>query len=102
MAITTRQRLLLETNALRDKAEALLKGLEDAKRITERELARFNRVDAMECVRGRSSLDQGIVSTRRMIETLNQSLANTEQRFDDDDLALLDEIERVDEPNAVV
>lgn len=92
MAITQRQLIMLETNALRDKAEALLKGLIDAKTVTERELARLNRPDVMRLVTGRSSIEDGIASTRRMIETLNRSLAQAKRDLDDEDIALLDEL----------
>lgn len=88
-----RQMILLETNALRDKAEALLKGLIDAKTVTERELARLNRPDALRVVTGRSSIEEGIESTRRMIETLNRSLAQARRDLDDEDLALLEELD---------
>lgn len=92
MAITQRQLIMLETNALRDKAEALLKGLMDAKTVTERELARLNRPDVMRMITGRSSIEDGIASTRRMIETLNKSLAQAKRDLDDEDIALLDEL----------
>ncbi len=94
--LTERQRILLETNALRDKAEALLKGLLEAKRVTERELAKFNRPDAMRMVTGRTSIDDGIASTRRMIETLNRSLAQAKRDLDDEDIALLDDLDAED------
>ena len=92
MAMTERQRIMLETNALRDKAEALLRGLLDAKAVTEREMARLKRPDPMQLVTGRSSIDDGIASTRRMIETLNRSLAQARRDLDDDDIAMLDEL----------
>lgn len=87
---------MLETNALRDKAEALLRGLIDAKAVTEREMARFNREDAMAKVTGRSAIEDGIASTKRMIESLNRSLAQSRRDLNDDDIALLDELD--DEP----
>ncbi len=82
--MTKRQRIMLETNAARDRAEALLKGLLDAKSVTERELARFNREDPMQMVKGRSAIDDAIASTRRMIETLNRSLEDARREVDDD------------------
>ena len=91
--MTERQRIMLETNALRDKAEALLKGLVDAKSVTEREMARLNRSDPMRLVTGKTSIDDGISSIKRMIETLNRSLAQARRDLDDDDIALLDELD---------
>lgn len=91
--LTKRQQIVLETNALRDKAEALLKGLIDAKSVTERELARLNRNDPIRLVTGRSSIEDGIESTRRMIEQLNRSLAQARRDLDDADMALLDELD---------
>jgi len=92
MPLSERQRNVLRANALRDKAEALLQGLLDAKRVTERELERLNRPDSMRIVKGCSSIEEGIRSTRRMIETLNRSLAEARRELEDEDLAILDEV----------
>jgi len=85
--ITQRRRVLLETNAARDKAEALLQNLMDAKRITERELSRFSREDPKRSVTGRSAIDDAIASTRRMIETLNRSLHEAERELAEEEAA---------------
>ncbi|MEC9374701.1 MAG: hypothetical protein VYC34_12690 [Planctomycetota bacterium] len=84
MPITERQRIVLETNAARDKAEALLRGLLDAKAVTERELSRLRREDPMRQVRGRSAIDNAISSTKRMIDTLNRSLEDAAHAIDED------------------
>ncbi len=99
MPLSERQRNVLRANALRDKAEALLQGLLDAKRVTEREMDRLNRSDSMRIVKGSSSIEEGIRSTRRMIETLNSSLADARRELEDEDLAILDELERHDAPS---
>lgn len=89
--ITQRQRLVLETNAARDKAEALLQNLLDAKRVTERELSRYQREDPMRTVTGRTAIDDAIASTRRMIETLNRSLREAERELAEEEAAGLHE-----------
>lgn len=68
------QRVVLETTATRDRAEALLEGLLRAKEETERERDRLNRVDQMKELTGKSSIDNAIASTRRMIDTLNRTI----------------------------
>lgn len=74
MALTEKQRVVLETNAARDRAEALLRGLMDAKAESEKQMAAFKRPDAYKAVTGKSSIDNAIASTRRLIETLNREL----------------------------
>ena len=75
------QRLVLETTATRDRAEALLEGLLRAKDETERERERLNRVDPMKELTGRSSIDNAIDSTRRMIDTLNRTIRNARREL---------------------
>lgn len=71
-----RERLLAETARRRRQAEALLRSLTAAKSECERQLARFQRADAMQTVTGRSALDAAIAQTRRMIESLDRALAS--------------------------
>ncbi|MHC4975254.1 MAG: hypothetical protein ACYTF7_01460 [Planctomycetota bacterium] len=75
------QQALLQTTATRDRAEALLEGLMRAKDEVERERARQNRVDLMQQVVGRTSIDNAIASTRRMIDTLNRILRETRREL---------------------
>ena len=89
MALTEKQRILLETNAAREKAEALLHGLMDAKRQTETQLASLKRADAYKTVTGRSAIDNAIVSTKRLVESLNRAVAQA-RRESDEDLDLSD------------
>ena len=77
------QRVMLETTATRDRAEALLEGLLRAKDETERERERLNRVDHMKELTGQSSIETAITSTRRMIETLNRSIRDARRELDE-------------------
>ncbi|MFG0256449.1 MAG: hypothetical protein ACF8GE_00935 [Phycisphaerales bacterium JB043] len=72
-------RTLLQTTATRDRAEALLEGLLRARDEIQLERERQSRVDLLEQVTGRTSLDDAIASTRRMIDTLNRVLRETRQ-----------------------
>ncbi len=73
--LTAEQRLVLETNARRDRAEAVLQSLLNAKAECEKQLARFRRPDMMKSVTGKSALDSAIASTQRMVESLNRTLS---------------------------
>lgn len=81
MTATEQQRFVVKTVAARDRAEALLSGLIDAKQVTERELSRLRREDPMRLVKGRSAIDDAIASTRRMIDTLERSLREAEREM---------------------
>lgn len=96
--ITPRQSILLETSAARDQAEVLLKGLLAAKSHSERRLTELRQSDPMKSVTGRSSIDNAISSTRRMIEALDRSLLHLRQELSEEDLTLLEESERSVEP----
>ncbi len=89
--MTERQRILIETAAARDKAEAMLRTLLDAKEQSEQNLAQARQPDVMKEVTGRSSMDNAIASTQRMIDSLNRALDQIKRHLSDDDLALLDE-----------
>ena len=56
MADEDLQRVVLETTATRDRAEALLEGLIRAKEETERERERLNRRDQIKELTGQSSI----------------------------------------------
>lgn len=68
---------LLETKLTRDRAEALLRTLMECKSQSERNLAELRQPDAFKTVTGRSSLDNAIASTQRMIESLDRVIAQT-------------------------
>lgn len=89
MALTEKQRIVLETTAARDKAEVLLRGLLDAKAASEENLQHLRQPDAMKLVTGRSAMDNAITSTRRMIDSLNRALHDLQRDLSDEDLAAL-------------
>ncbi len=74
MVLSEQQRIVLETNAARDRAEALLQRLLEAKSECEREMSDLRRTDVYKTVTGRSAIENAIASTRRMIDTLNHAL----------------------------
>lgn len=94
--MTDRQMILLETNAARDKAEALLRGLMQAKEEAERRLAEHDQRDPIAVVTGRSSLEKAIDATRKMIVTLNRRMAEARRDLHDADMAILDELADAD------
>lgn len=88
--MTDRHQVLIETAAAREKAEALLRGLQEARARSERHLREIGQTDAMKAVTGRSSIENAIASTQRMIDTLNRSLVQLKQGLTDEDLALIE------------
>lgn len=91
LAITERQRILLETTTVRDRAEALLKGLIETKATVERHAPVNTKADALKKVTGRSSIENAVASTQRMVEALNRTLRQLRTELNDEDLALLEE-----------
>lgn len=87
--MSERQRILLETTAARDKAEALLRGLLDAKAKSEKHLSEVGQIDALKKVTGKSAMDNAIASTQRMVDALNRSLQTLRRQLTDEDLELL-------------
>jgi len=79
--MTARGRMLLETTAARDKAEALLRGLLDARSRTERRTHMP--------VSAGASIDDAIASTQQMIEALNRTICGITRDLGDD--GVLDE-----------
>ena len=88
MAMTERQKILLESTIARDTAEVLLQRLLGAKAESERRLLELRQVDALKKVTGRSAMDNAISSTQRMIETLNRSIAQLGRELPEEDVAL--------------
>jgi len=62
-----------DTIRLRERAVAVLKSLQDAKRRCDKQLTTTNRTDAMTQVTGRSSLDEAIASAKRTIDVLDRA-----------------------------
>lgn len=73
MEYETTTRLLAETTCALEKARRLLDSLQDAKVETERHLSRLRRPDAFASVSGRSAIDNAILSTQRLIESLERA-----------------------------
>lgn len=77
MPLSERQRIVLETIAARDRAEATLQSLLAAK--AEAEAGAGPRADLFREVTGMSAMDNALAQTRRMIETLNTALAHAQR-----------------------
>ncbi|MCL4198787.1 MAG: hypothetical protein KJZ69_14965 [Phycisphaerales bacterium] len=84
----SRLRVLIETNAARDKAEVLLSSLLSAQQAVDRQQPQ---PFAGQIV-SRRSMDQAISSTKRLIASLNQALEMAQDDLRDAELDLLDEI----------
>lgn len=69
-----------DTFRLRERAVAVLKSLQDAKRRCDRQLSKANRTDAMLQVTGRSSLDEAIASAKRTIDVLDRTAVDVLRR----------------------
>jgi hypothetical protein len=75
------QRAVLETTATRDQAEAILEGLLRAKSECDAVRQREGRQDLMAQVRGASSLDEAIDTTKRMIAALERAVQQGRERL---------------------
>ncbi|MCR9075622.1 MAG: hypothetical protein NXI07_06245 [bacterium] len=93
MIDNAKQRMIEETVKRRDDAVALLKSLLDAKTISERNLAELQQPDLIKQVTGRSSMDNAIASTRRLIDSFNRVLDDLRRNLSDEDLALIGPLE---------
>jgi hypothetical protein len=71
---------LNDTIRLRERAVAVLKSLQDAKRRCDKQLTKTNRTDAMTQVTGKSSLDEAIASAKRTIEVLDRAAVDAMKR----------------------
>ncbi len=87
--MTEKQRILSETSQAKTDAEEVLRVLIDSRYKSERYLAQASRHDALKQVTGRSSMDNAIASTQRMIETLERVMQEIQHDLGDEDLALL-------------
>lgn len=74
MQATKGDDFLAEVTAARRHAEVVLKDLIDAQSECEKQLTQENRRDAMKLVTGRSSLENAIATTRRMIESFDRQI----------------------------
>ena len=93
MMDNAKQRMIEETTKRRDDAVALLKSLLDAKSISERNLEAIQQPDLIKQVTGRSSMDNAIASTRRLIDSFNRVLDDLRRNLSEEDLRLIGRLE---------
>jgi predicted translin family RNA/ssDNA-binding protein len=93
MLDTAKQRMIQETTQRRDEALTLLRSLLDAKSISERNLAQIHQPDLIKQVTGKSSMDNAISSTRRLIDSFNRVLDDLRRNLTEEDLELIGSIE---------
>lgn len=74
MPAPTNDEVLGEVTAARKQAEAVLRDLLAAQSECEQQLTQENRRDPMKLVTGRSSLENAIATTRRMIEAFDRQI----------------------------
>lgn len=92
--MTTMQthRVWIETVQRRDEARALLETLLAAKRCSEQNLAEIRRSDLVKQVTGKSSMDNAIESTRRLIASFDKVLEDLRGTLGPEEIELLDEV----------
>lgn len=88
----TSHRVWIDTVQRRDEAKALLDTLMNAKRCSEQNLAEMRRADLVKQVTGKSSMDNAIDSTKRLIDSFDKVLADLKASLSDEDLDVLDEV----------
>ncbi len=93
MLDSAKQRMIQETTQRRDEALTLLRSLLDAKSISEKNLADIHQPDLVKQVTGKSSMDNAIASTRRLIDSFNRVLDDLRRNLTEEDLAFIGEIE---------
>lgn len=91
-AMMTSHRVWLETVQRRDEARALLDTLLAAKRCSEQNLAEIKRADLVKQVTGKSSMDNAIDSTKRLIASFDRVLEDLRATLSAEDLEMLDEV----------
>ena len=72
--MSEKDRIISDLSRQREKADGLLKELHEARTRAEKLLTEANRRDTYKEVTGASSLDNAIVSTRKMVETLDRQI----------------------------
>ncbi len=82
----------IDTVQRRDEARALLETLLAAKRCSEQNLAEIRRTDLVKQVTGRSSMDNAIDSTKRLIASFDTVLADLRRTLAAEDLEILNEV----------
>ncbi len=79
MRIHDAQRVVLETTATRDKAEALLESLRRARRESDRQMKALGMSDKLREATGRSLYDNAIESTQKMVDTLSNCVRDAKR-----------------------
>lgn len=93
MTMTQRSKMMVETQAQRDRALQLLEALRQAKTRSETNLVKINQTDFLKKVTGASSMDNAIASTQRLIDAFNRVLDQLRDELDEGDLTLLGDLE---------
>jgi hypothetical protein len=74
MDVSDKQRFLVETISVRERAEALVQELVHAQAECERQLRLMNRPDNIKALTGKSSIERAIDETRRTIAMLERTI----------------------------
>ncbi len=93
MLDSAKQQMIEDTIIRRDEALNLLRSLIDAKSISEQNLMDIHQPDLVKQVTGRSSMDNAIASTRKLIDSFNRVLDDLRRNLSAEDLQLIGSIE---------
>lgn len=93
MSTMQTHRVWIDTMQRRDEARTLLETLLTAKQVSERNMAQIKRADMVKQVTGKSSMDNAIASTKRLIDSFDRVLVDLKSSLTEEDLAVLDEVE---------
>jgi hypothetical protein len=88
MSLSERQRILAETIAAREKAESLLKALQEARSASEKRLSELNLSDQLKKVTGKSAMDNAVASAQRTVDMLTRALDDFKKELSPDELAM--------------
>ncbi len=92
------QRQRLQTNLARDKAEALLEGLLQARAEAEQRIANDDHLDPQRVAKGRHAMQRAIESAQRMVDSLNSAMEILQDDLDEQELSdLLDDCDDDDQ-----
>lgn len=98
LTATRQEQLVIESDETRSRARALLDDLLQAKQEEERTRSQSNKSDPMSVVTGRSSLDNAIERTQRMLTLLERATdalrTGLHESLTPEERALLTEIDR--------
>jgi hypothetical protein len=86
---TTRQQIVLETLAARQRAAELVKQLEQAQQECDGCLKSDQRQDMMKTVTGKSSIETAIASARRMVEMLDRALNEAQKGAEEETVVVV-------------